>query len=175
MPSRARRDQIPEPSPGTQVIRREPKTEGRVAVPPEDDGVGLRPTRHPLRTRPASRRPSGPGVAPRGELVAGGRRLDQPPDQPAAAKPQRWEHVPAVIAAHPGLGRGPVVRLLLRQTPYPARHPNLQGEATAAADGGTPACVCPPELCDPPRLKQRVVLPAKDDTCGQPPAPDPAW
>ncbi len=149
MPSRARRDQIPEPSPGTQVRRREPKTEDGVAVPPEDDGVGLRPTRRPLRTRPASRRPSGPGVAPRGELVAGGGRLDQPPDQPAAAKPQRWEHVRAVIAAHPGLGRGPVVRLLLRQTPYPARHPNLRAEATSAA-GGEHACM---------RMPRRAVRP----------------
>jgi hypothetical protein len=31
---------IPEPHRGTQVIRREPKTEERVAVPRKDDGVG---------------------------------------------------------------------------------------------------------------------------------------
>jgi putative transposase len=71
--------------------------------------------------------PSGAGGAARGELVAGGGRLDQPPDQPAAAKPQRREHVYAAIAAHPGLGRGPVVRLPLRETPYPSRHLNLRG------------------------------------------------
>jgi hypothetical protein len=66
---------------------------------------------------------------PAPELVAGGGRLDQPPDQPAAAKRERWEHVRAAIAPQPGLGlgRGLVVRLLLRKTPYPSRHPNPPG------------------------------------------------
>ena len=98
----------------------------RVAVPPESD---KRPRRGVLRqgvctpSRPPPRSRSRP--AP--ELVAGGGRLDQPSDQPAAAKRERWEHVRAAIAPHPGLGRGLVVRLLLRKTPYPSRHPNPPG------------------------------------------------
>src|SRR5712692_9988276 len=85
-----------------------------------------------LRDAVAAERPGG-GLSPASrsrltfELVAGGGRLDQPPDQPAAAKPQRWEHVRAAIAPHPGLGRGLVVRLLLRETPYRSRHPNPPG------------------------------------------------
>jgi hypothetical protein len=76
---------------------------------------------------PASRSPPAP------ELVAGGGRLDQTPDQPAAAKRERWEHVRALIAPNPGLGRGLVVRLLLRKNPYRSRHPNLRGEATLSS------------------------------------------
>jgi hypothetical protein len=61
------------------------------------------------------------------ELVASRGRLDQPPDQPAAAKRERREHVRAKTTLHPGLGRGLVVRLLLRKTPNPSRHPNPPG------------------------------------------------
>ncbi len=49
--------------------------------------------------------------------------------------PSGGKHVRAAIAAHLGLGRGPVGRLLLRETPYPSRHPNLRGEATSVAGG----------------------------------------
>jgi hypothetical protein len=87
---------------------------------------------HPTGLSPAS------GSRPALELVAGGGRLDQPPDQPAAAKREWWEHVRAAIASHPGLGRGLVVRILLRKTPYPSRHRTLRGEATSAAGGGCP-------------------------------------
>ena len=102
-------------------------------------------------TSSASRVSSGPGGVPRGELVAGGGRLDQPPDQPAAAKRERWEHVRATIAPHPGLGRGLVVRLLLRKTPYPFRHSNLRGEATSAAGGEHAFMGMPLRGCDQPR------------------------
>ena len=54
---------------------------------------------------------------PRGELIAGGRSLDQPPDQPAPAQRKRWEHVLAAVAADAGRGRGLVVRAFLRKTP----------------------------------------------------------
>jgi hypothetical protein len=83
--------------------------------------------------------PSGPGDAAMDELVAGDGRLDQPSDQPAAAKRERWEHVPAAMAAQLGLGRGPVVRLLLRETPDPFAIRTLRDEATTAA-GGKHAC-----------------------------------
>jgi hypothetical protein len=73
----------------------------------------------PIGLSPASR------SRPTSELVTGRGRLDQSPDQPAAAKRERWEHVRAAIAPHPGIRRGFVVRLLLRKTPNPIRHPNL--------------------------------------------------
>jgi len=62
-------------------------------------------------------RPSGTGAPPRGELIASGRSLDQPPDQPAPAQRKRWEHVLAAVAADVRRGRGPVVRVSLRETP----------------------------------------------------------
>ena len=82
-----------------------------------------------MRARRAtpSRPPPRSRSRPAPELVAGGGRLDQPSDQPAAAKRERWEHVRAAIAPHPGRGRGLVVRLLLRKTPYPSRHPKPSG------------------------------------------------
>ena len=81
-----------------------------------------------MRARRATpSRPPRSRSRPAPELVARGGRLDQPPDQPAAAERERWEHVRAAIAPHPGRGRGLVVRLLLRKTPYPSRHPNPPG------------------------------------------------
>jgi MFS family permease len=47
-----------------------------------------------------------PHSAPRGEFVAGGRALDQPPDQPAPTQGKRWEQVPTAIAPHVGHGAG---------------------------------------------------------------------
>ena len=111
-------------------VRRTTRTQtssSRSAGPAHDPGSTDPPPNprteltHPTGLSPASR--SRPAL----ELVAGGGRLDQPPDQPAAAKRERWEHVRAAIAPHPGLGRGLVVRLLLRKTPYPSRHPNPPG------------------------------------------------
>jgi hypothetical protein len=57
------------------------------------------------------------GGPPRRELIARGRSLDQPPDQPAPAYRKRWEHVLAAVAANFRRGRGLVVRALLRETP----------------------------------------------------------
>jgi hypothetical protein len=95
-----------------------------------------------MRARRAtpSRPPPRSRSRPAPELVAGGGRLDQPSDQPAAAKRERWEHVRAAIAPHPGRGRGLVVRLLLRKTPYPSRHPKPSGVRLPQqrAGGGCP-------------------------------------
>jgi hypothetical protein len=61
---------------------------------------------------------SSASVSPsRGELIARGRSLDQPPDQPASAQRKRWEHVLAAVAADARRGRGLVVRASLRKTP----------------------------------------------------------
>jgi hypothetical protein len=67
--------------------------------------------------------PRFPRSATGGELVAGGRAADQPTDQTTAAERQWRKHELAVVAADLGLGSGPVVRPLLRETPYPRRHP----------------------------------------------------
>jgi len=68
-------------------------------------------------------RPSGPGGAPRGELIASGGALDQPAHQPAPAQSERWEHVFAAVAPDVRPGRGPIVRAVLRKTPDSCAHP----------------------------------------------------
>ena len=59
---------------------------------------------------------------PPSELVAGGRAPDQPPNQPTAAECEWGEHVLAAVATNLGLGGGPIVSVLLRETPRPGGH-----------------------------------------------------
>ena len=59
---------------------------------------------------------------PPSELVAGGRAPDQPPNQPTAAECEWREHVLAAVTTDLGLGGGPIVRVLLRETPHPCGH-----------------------------------------------------
>jgi hypothetical protein len=56
-------------------------------------------------------------------VVAGRRAPDRPPNQTTAPERQWRKHVLAVVAADLSLGGWSIVRRLLRETPYPCRHP----------------------------------------------------
>jgi hypothetical protein len=56
-------------------------------------------------------------------VVAGGRATDRPPNQTTGPERQWRKHVLALVAADLSLGGWPIVRRLLRETPYPRRHP----------------------------------------------------
>jgi hypothetical protein len=75
--------------------------------------------------------------AARCELVAGGRAADRPPDQATAAECKWRKHVLAAVAADLGLRGGPVVRRLLRETPYPCCHPIPPESDRTSGLGGT--------------------------------------